>query len=108
MLQQQPVPVPQLQAINQHLQSWRGQQAKLNNKGGQTKLKNVSLNKGRQAASHENIQYRTDDQRQNQNNTNANSLKGPQYNNLVAESQKYLASLPGDLQYNQTYNQNSR
>ena len=41
-------------------------------------------------------------------NTNTNSLKGPQYNNLVAESQKYLASLTGDLQYNQSLNQNSR
>ena len=108
MLQQQAMPVPQLQPAHQHLQSWRGQQAKLNSKGGQAKLKNVSLNKGRQTTSHENIQYRTDDHRQHQNGTNANSMKGPQYNNLVAESQKYLASLPGDLQYNQVHTQNSR
>ena len=38
----------------------------------------------------------------------ATSLKGPQYNNLVAESQKFLAATTTDFQHSQSVSQNAR
>ena len=43
------------------------------------------MTKGRQNQSHENIQYRTEDNRGMYTNATV-SMKDPQYNNLVAES----------------------